>query len=146
MAGDHNRSHLLPLSRHGHHHCDSDIRVHHGDRLWALGHKHGHCNPEGSIASNFLRHRERNQEEANDFSAAGVACIGVSVFLQVENADLSVINNLFLFVFSFIANATLLTVVMSDFMLGMIRQGQLQAVALPERASGEITQPKGGLY
>ena len=101
----------------------------------ALGHKHGHRNPEGSIASQgnrpkgCLRHRERNQEEANDFQAAGVACIGVSVFLQVENADLSVINNLFLFVFSFIANVTLLTVVMSDFMLGMIRQGQLQAVA-----------------
>ena len=63
------------LSRHGHHHCDSDIRVHHGHRLCALGHKHGHRNPEGSIASQgnrpkgCLRHRERNQEEANVFSS-----------------------------------------------------------------------------
>lgn len=63
------------------------------------------------------------------FQVSGVACIGVSIFLQVENIDFSLINNLFLFVFSFIANVTLLTVVMSDFMLGMIRQGQLQAVA-----------------
>ena len=76
-------------------------------------------------ASDIVKGTKRRQMI---FQAAGVACIGVSVFLQV-NADLSVINNLFLFVFSFIANVTLLTVVMSDFMLGMIRQGQLQAVA-----------------
>ena len=63
------------------------------------------------------------------FQISGIACIGVSVFFQVENIDFGFVNNLFLFVFSFIANVTLLTVVMSDFMLGMIRQGQLQAVA-----------------
>jgi hypothetical protein len=63
------------------------------------------------------------------FQISGVACIGVSIFLQVDNVDFGLINNLFLFVFSFVANVTLLTVVMSDFMLGMIRQGQLQAVA-----------------
>jgi hypothetical protein len=63
------------------------------------------------------------------FQVSGVACIGVSVFFQIENIDFGLVNNLFLFVFSFIANVTLLTVVMSDFMLGMIRQGQLQAVA-----------------
>ena len=38
-------------------------------------------------------------------------------------------EDLFLFIFSFIANVTLLTLVMSDLMLGMIRQGQLQANA-----------------
>ena len=63
------------------------------------------------------------------FQVSGVACIGASVFFQIENIDFGLVNNLFLFVFSFIANVTLLTVVMSDFMLGMIRQGQLQAVA-----------------
>ena len=63
------------------------------------------------------------------FQVSGVACIGVSIFLQVDNVDFGLINNLCLFVFSFVANVTLLTVVMSDFMLGMIRQGQLQAVA-----------------
>ena len=77
-------------------------------------------------ASDIVKGTKRRQMI---FQASGVACIGVSVFLQVENVDLSVINNLFLFFFSFIANVTLLTVVMSDFMLGMIRQGQLQAVA-----------------
>jgi len=63
------------------------------------------------------------------FQISGVACIGASIFLQVDSVDFGLINNLFLFVFSFVANVTLLTVVMSDFMLGMIRQGQLQAVA-----------------
>lgn len=63
------------------------------------------------------------------FQIAGVSCIGFSIFLEVESLDWSLLNNLFLFIFSFIANVTLLTVVMSDFMLGMLRQGQLQASA-----------------
>ena len=62
------------------------------------------------------------------FQISGIACIAVSIFLRVENIDFSLFNDTFLFVFSFIANVTLLTVVMSDFMLAMVRKGQLQAV------------------
>ena len=81
-----------------------------------------------------------DQQEASDivkgikqrqmiFQLSGVACIAVSIFLAIDDIDFGLVNNLFLFVFSFTANVTLLTVVMSDFMLGMIRQGQLQATA-----------------
>ncbi len=62
------------------------------------------------------------------FQIAGIACIVIFLVRTVE-FDWSAVNSLVLFVFSFIGNVTLLTVVMSDFMLGMIRQGQLQAEA-----------------
>ena len=63
------------------------------------------------------------------FQIAGIACIGFSIFLDIEEINWGNLNSLFLFIFSFIANVTLLTVVMSDFLLSMIRQGQLQALA-----------------
>lgn len=62
------------------------------------------------------------------FQIAGIACIATFLY-RVAEFDWVWINSLVLFVFSFIGNVTLLTVVMSDFMLGMIRQGQLQAEA-----------------
>ena len=62
------------------------------------------------------------------FQLAGVACITIFLIRTVE-FDWSAVNSLVLFIFSFLGNVTLLTVVMSDFMLGMIRQGQLQAEA-----------------
>ena len=48
-------------------------------------------------------------------------------FYRIADFDWIWMNSLVLFVFSFLGNVMLLTVVMSDFMLGMIRQGQLQA-------------------
>jgi len=60
------------------------------------------------------------------FQLAGVACIAIFLIRSVE-FDWSAVNSLVLFIFSFLGNVTLLTVVMSDFLLGMIRQGQLQA-------------------
>ena len=65
------------------------------------------------------------------FQASGVACIAVSVLLGID-VNFNEINKLLLFVLTFISNVTLLTVVMSDFMLGMIREGQLQAKAFAD--------------
>lgn len=53
------------------------------------------------------------------FQIAGVACIGVFVFNNAE-IQFAWFNRLLLFVFSLIGNVTLLTVVMSDFLLAMI--------------------------
>ena len=61
------------------------------------------------------------------FQMAGIFCIAIYLFSSVEKVDWGWLSELFLFVFSFLGNVTLLTVVMSDFMLGMIRQGQLQS-------------------
>jgi len=60
------------------------------------------------------------------FQVAGIACIAFFV-IRVAELEWTWVNSLVLFIFSFLGNVTLLTVVMSDFMLGMIRQGQLQA-------------------
>jgi len=60
------------------------------------------------------------------FQLAGIGLIGFQVFRNA-NIDREFLNNVFLFVFSFIGNVTLLTVAMSDFMLGMIREGQIQS-------------------
>lgn len=60
------------------------------------------------------------------FQLIGFACFMVAFW---ESIDFAFIINACLFIFSFIANVTLLTLVMSDLMLGMIRQGQLQANA-----------------
>jgi hypothetical protein len=62
------------------------------------------------------------------FQIAGVSCIAIFLY-RIGEFDWVWFNSLVLFVFSFVGNVTLLTVVMSDFMLGMIRQGQLQAEA-----------------
>ncbi|MBM4095306.1 MAG: DUF4339 domain-containing protein [Planctomycetes bacterium] len=62
------------------------------------------------------------------FQISGIGCIAFQVFRSVEiTTDMA--NNLLLFVFSYVGNVTLLTVAMSDFMLGMIRESQLQTEA-----------------
>lgn len=61
------------------------------------------------------------------FQIAGICCIAMYLFSRVEAVNWSWLSELVLFIFSFLGNVTLLTVVMSDFMLGMIRQGQLQS-------------------
>lgn len=59
------------------------------------------------------------------FQISGMCCVGFQVFRSVEiTTDMA--NNLLLFVFSYVGNVTLLTVAMSDFMLGMIRESQIQ--------------------
>ena len=78
---------------------------------------------EQADASRSVRDIKRKQLI---FQLIGFACFMVAFW---ENIDFAFIINASLFIFSFIANVTLLTLVMSDFMLGMIRQGQLQANA-----------------
>ena len=60
------------------------------------------------------------------FQGLGISLIVIHVFLNFE-INFSFFNSFLLFVFTFIGNVTLLTVVMSDFMLAMIRQGSIQA-------------------
>jgi len=57
--------------------------------------------------------------------------IGLIAFFLVRNAEIELawFNSVLLFVFSFIANVTLLTVVMSDFMLAMVYKGHQQSSA-----------------
>lgn len=60
------------------------------------------------------------------FQGLGISLIVLHVFLNFE-INFSFFNSFLLFVFTFIGNVTLLTVVMSDLMLAMIRQGSIQA-------------------
>ena len=60
------------------------------------------------------------------FQGVGIFFIIIHVFRNFE-INFGFLNNVMLFIFSFIGNVTLLTVVMSDFMLAMIRQGSIQA-------------------
>ncbi|MFZ9825227.1 MAG: hypothetical protein ACO3E9_15605, partial [Gemmataceae bacterium] len=60
------------------------------------------------------------------FQGLGISLIVLHVFMNFE-INFSFFNSFLLFVFTFIGNVTLLTVVMSDFMLAMIRQGSIQA-------------------
>jgi len=59
------------------------------------------------------------------FQLVGICCV---VFQIVRSVDitLDMLNNLLLFSFSYLGNVTLLTLVMSDFMIGMIRESQIQ--------------------
>jgi hypothetical protein len=59
------------------------------------------------------------------FHLVGICCV---VFQIVRSVDitLDMLNNLLLFSFSYLGNVTLLTLVMSDFMIGMIRESQIQ--------------------
>lgn len=60
------------------------------------------------------------------FQGIGICLIMIHVFRSFD-INWGFFNSLLLFIFSFVGNVTLLTVVMSDFMLAMIRQGSIQA-------------------
>lgn len=68
---------------------------------------------EASKAVGMIKHLQKV------FQIAGISCIGVFVFNNAE-IQFAWFNRLLLFVFSLIGNVTLLTVVMSDFLLAMI--------------------------
>lgn len=89
------------------------------------------------MAKNLLK--PSSQEEASQtvgtikriqsvFQISGLCCVAFQVFRSVE-INLDMANNLLLFIFSFVGNVTLLTVALSDFMLGMVRENQIQTAA-----------------